>query len=112
MISVFPLAFLSFFGHTICHSKLFDDSSTSAIFFEYEAGGTNLAIACALLINYCTQYSAIATCYILIIYAIYLFVAGICHAIFLSIKDSLKFIPLLDAFGYFVLSSGILLQST
>ena len=52
------------------------------VFFEYEAGGTNLAVAISLSVAMLLHFPLSAILSILMLYWIYLFVAGVTHFIF------------------------------
>ena len=109
MIAIFPLSLLSFFNHTVFHGQITQDDSPSVRFFEFEAGGANLAVALTLLLSYLCHANAQVTCYILLSYFIYLLVAAVCHLLFLGIKSFLLFIPLLALLLFFIIQSRLLI---
>ena len=106
LIAIVPLSFCSFFTHTVFAGRIYSESSH---FFEYEAGGTNLAVAISLFVAMLLGFELSAIVSILMLYWIYLFVAGVTHFIFNGYKKFLVFLPMLIVLMYFIIMGLVFL---
>ena len=99
-IGVIPLSICAFLWHTLFSGNVHPEQTTH--FFEYEAGGANLAVGLVLLATQIFYFGPETICSILLVYLIYLFVGAVTHWIYEGSKGFIKFCPLLGILIYFI----------
>lgn len=97
LYSIVPLSFMAFLWHTFTSNNIISGSK----FFEFQVGGSNLAISIALLYALMTNQNITVIGYILFIYFIYMFIAMLTQLRFLGYKKFLITLPLVSVLGYY-----------
>ena len=92
---------MAFLWHTFTSNNIISGSN----FFEFQVGGSNLAISIALLCALLSNQSITLIGYILFIYFIYMFIAMLTQLKFLGYKKFFITLPLVSVLGYYTFIS-------
>ena len=94
-IGIIPLGFISAFRHIILTGSIMKNQQ----FFEFEAGGINLAIAIAAIVALTQKMSNNSLGLIFLIYAIYLFMAMIASILYNPKSSNIMIISFIGMVG-------------
>ncbi len=100
MIAIIPVSFFSGIRHFFYRGSII---KTSTPFFEIRCGAINLAIVISLIVAYLVSASMQSYASILLVYTIYLIVAAITTAKYISYKNTYIFIPMIIISIYFTI---------
>jgi len=102
-IGLIPLLIISTIWHTLLSGSIFDRDCQ---FFEFEAAGANVGVLIALIVALAKGSDIECLTHILLVFAVYLTVALICHIYFLEgFFRKFNIAPFLGLLCYFIYKS-------